>query len=40
MDHAEAALTGLSGFSNDYPGDITETMVALALESPGERQPG
>ncbi|WP_257452648.1 alpha/beta hydrolase family protein [Archangium lipolyticum] len=34
MDHAEAALTGLPGFSNYYPGDITETMVALALESP------
>ncbi|AKJ00800.1 PGAP1-like protein [Archangium gephyra] len=34
MDHAEAALTGLPGFSNYYPGDLTETMVALALETP------
>ena len=33
MDHAEAALTGLPGFANYYPGDITETMVALALDS-------
>jgi len=32
MDHAECALTGLPGFSNYYPSDITETMVALALE--------
>lgn len=32
MDHAEAALTGLPGFANYYPGDITETMVALALD--------
>jgi hypothetical protein len=34
MDHAEGALTGLPGFSNYYPSDITETMVALALETP------
>lgn len=34
MDHAEAALTGLPGFSNYYPSDVTETMVALALETP------
>ena len=33
MDHAEAALVGLPGFSNYYPGDITEALVALALES-------
>ncbi|MCY1074787.1 alpha/beta fold hydrolase [Archangium lansingense] len=33
MDHAEGALTGLPGFSNYFPSDITETMVALALES-------
>jgi triacylglycerol lipase len=32
MDHAEGALTGLPGFSNYYPSDITETLVALALE--------
>ncbi|WNG34031.1 lipase [Archangium violaceum] len=34
MDHAEAALTGVPGFSNYYPSDITETMVALALDAP------
>jgi hypothetical protein len=34
MDHAEGALTGLPGFSNYYPSDITETMVALALGTP------
>ena len=33
MDHAEAALTGLPGFSNYFPSDITETMVSLALET-------
>lgn len=33
MDHAEAALVGLPGFSNYYPGDLTEALVALALES-------
>ncbi len=33
MDHAEGALTGLPGFSNYYPGDITEAMVALALDT-------
>ncbi|MFL5349277.1 MAG: lipase [Hyalangium sp.] len=33
MDHAEAALTGLPGFANYNPGDITEAAVALALES-------
>ncbi|MFY0525548.1 lipase [Archangium gephyra] len=33
MDHAEAALTGLPGFSNYFPSDLTETMVALALET-------
>ena len=34
MDHAEAAVTGLPGFSNYFPGHITETMIALALEQP------
>ncbi|HEX8819449.1 MAG TPA: lipase [Archangium sp.] len=33
MDHAEGALTGLPGFSNYYPSDITETMISLALEA-------
>lgn len=33
MDHAEAALVGLPGFANHYPGNITEALVALALES-------
>lgn len=33
MDHAEAALVGLPGFANHNPGNITEAMVALALES-------
>jgi hypothetical protein len=33
MDHAEAALTGLPGFANYFPGSLTETMVALALDS-------
>jgi triacylglycerol lipase len=33
MDHAEAALVGLPGFANHYPGNVTEAMVALALES-------
>ena len=33
MDHAEAALVGLPGFSNYHPGNITEALVALALES-------
>ncbi|MET0405498.1 MAG: lipase [Cystobacter sp.] len=37
MDHAEAALTGLPGFANYFPGALTETMVALALESHGAR---
>jgi triacylglycerol lipase len=32
MDHAECALVGLPGFANHHPGDITEAMVALALE--------
>ncbi|HZH13049.1 MAG TPA: hypothetical protein VE057_01665 [Archangium sp.] len=32
MDHAEAALTDLPGFSNYFAGHITEAMVALALE--------
>lgn len=31
MDHAEAALTGLPGFANYFPGDLTEALVALAL---------
>ena len=35
MDHAEAALTGLPGFANYFPGDLTETLVSLALETPG-----
>ena len=34
MDHAEAALTGVPGFANYFPGDLTETMVALALDAP------
>jgi hypothetical protein len=34
MDHAEAVMQGLPGFSNYYPGELTETMVALALEAP------
>jgi triacylglycerol lipase len=33
MDHAEAALVGLPGFANHNPGNITEAMVALALEA-------
>ena len=33
MDHAEAALVGLPGFANHRPGNITEALVALALES-------
>jgi triacylglycerol lipase len=33
MDHAEAAMTGLPGFSNYFPGSLTETLVALALDS-------
>lgn len=33
MDHAEAALVGLPGFANHHPGNITEALVALALES-------
>ena len=33
MDHAEAALLGIPGFANHNPGNITEAMVALALES-------
>jgi hypothetical protein len=39
MDHAEAALTGLPGFSNYYPSDLTETLVALALETRAEERP-
>jgi triacylglycerol lipase len=34
MDHAEAAMTGLPGFSNYFPSALTETMVALALDAP------
>ncbi|WP_245591867.1 alpha/beta hydrolase [Cystobacter fuscus] len=33
MDHAEAALTGLPGFANYFPGSLTETLIALALDS-------
>ncbi len=33
MDHAEAALVGIPGFANHNPGNLTEAMVALALES-------
>jgi len=33
MDHAEAALRGLPGLARYHPGDVTEVMVALALES-------
>ena len=32
MDHAECAMTGLPGFANYHPGDVTEAAVALALE--------
>nr|BDT31684.1 lipase [Myxococcus sp. MH1] len=32
MDHAEAALRAFPGFSRYHPGDLTEVMVALALE--------
>jgi hypothetical protein len=34
MDHAESSLLGLPGFSNYHPGDVTEALVALALETP------
>ncbi|MCP3104608.1 lipase [Myxococcus sp. K15C18031901] len=33
MDHAQAALRALPGLSRYHPGDVTEVMVALALES-------
>ncbi|WP_224242297.1 GPI inositol-deacylase [Hyalangium gracile] len=33
MDHAEPTLVGLPGFANYHPGDVTEAVVALALES-------
>jgi hypothetical protein len=33
LDHAEAALMGLPGFANHTPGNLTEALVALALES-------
>jgi triacylglycerol lipase len=33
MDHAEAAMTGLPGFANYFPGPLTEALVALALET-------
>ncbi len=33
VDHAEAALVGIPGFANHNPGNLTEAMVALALES-------
>ena len=33
MDHAEAALVGLPGFANHHPGNVTEALVTLALES-------
>ena len=33
MDHAEGALVGLPGFANHHPGNVTEALVALALES-------
>ncbi|WP_237080209.1 lipase [Myxococcus xanthus] len=33
MDHAEAALRGLPGMVRYHPGDLTEVMVALALET-------
>ncbi|MFP2963745.1 lipase [Myxococcus sp. 1LA] len=33
MDHAEAALRGLPGLVRYHPGDVTEVMVALALET-------
>ncbi len=32
MDHADAALRSLPGLGRYHPGDITEAMVALALE--------
>ncbi|GHG68320.1 lipase [Comamonas sp. JC664] len=33
MDHAEAAMRGLPGLGRYHPGDVTEVMVALALET-------
>ncbi|MFY2559181.1 lipase [Corallococcus terminator] len=34
MDHAEAALRAFPGLGRYHPGDVTEVMVALALETP------
>jgi len=33
MDHAEAALRSLPGLGRYHPGDVTEVMVALALDA-------
>ncbi|MCY1016654.1 lipase [Pyxidicoccus sp. MSG2] len=33
MDHAEGALRALPGFNRYHPGDVTEAMVALALDA-------
>ncbi len=33
MDHAESALTGVKGFPNYWPGDVTEALINVALES-------
>jgi pimeloyl-ACP methyl ester carboxylesterase len=32
MDHVEPAMRGLPGFAHYFPGDVTEALVALALE--------
>lgn len=32
LDHAQAALMGIPGLAPHHPGDLTEAMVALALE--------
>ena len=34
MDHAECSLLGVPGLANYHPGDVTEALVALALETP------
>lgn len=34
MDHAEASLKGVPGFANYQPADITQALVAMALEQP------
>lgn len=34
MDHAESSLRGVPGFANYRPADITQALVAMALEMP------